>query len=441
MTPSQSGPDQGVDSRALAAKILAAVLDDGQPLAEALATSATQTAAQKLTDRDRAFARAIVMTALRRYGQIETALAAVADIKRLRRKSAYARLLLINGAAELLFLKVSAHAVVDCANRLARKNRHAQHFRPLINAVLRRLAHDGLPEEAKNEEARLNAPDWLWKRWRNEFGDAVANEIAVAHLLEPPLDLTPKSPSPGLAEEIGGEQLPTGSIRLTASKQIEKIQGYDEGLWWVQDAAAALPAQLFGNVRDKTVIDLCAAPGGKTAQLAALGANVMSVDQSSTRLARLESNMRRLDLRVAAVVANIEEWRPEQPAPCVLLDAPCAATGTLRRHPDIGLLKGPKDIQSLAEVQARLLDAAAPMVAQAGVLIYCTCSLEPEEGREQIESFLARNAAFARQPIQSTEIADQVEFISPGGDLRTLPSHWRDLGGLDGFYAARLVHR
>ncbi|MGH6927134.1 MAG: RsmB/NOP family class I SAM-dependent RNA methyltransferase, partial [Dongiaceae bacterium] len=268
-----------------------------------------------------------------------------------------------------------------------------------------------------------------------------AEAIAAAHLREPPLDLTVKSDPTAWRDRLGATLLPTGSLRRPADGRIDALPGFLEGAWWVQDAAAALPVRMLGDVAGKRVIDLCAAPGGKTAQLAAAGADVVAVDRSEPRLQRLRDNLDRLDLRADTVAADATEWIPEQPADAVLIDAPCSATGTIRRHPDVPWLKRPGDIPKLTLLQDRLLRAATAMVKPGGLIVYCTCSLQPEEGGNRIDDALRDGIPAERAPIDASVVAGQSQFITAAGDLRTLPYHLGEIGGIDGFYAARLRRR
>jgi 16S rRNA (cytosine967-C5)-methyltransferase len=423
----------GLPARKAALAILSAILRRRVPLdiaaEEALASA-------KLEARDAAFARAIAGETMRRLGQLNVVIRAFVPKEPQEHKAGTALEILLAGACELLFLKVAPHAAVDAANKLAEADTKAVHFKPLINAVLRRIAREGEAIVAAQDAARLNTPDWLWPRWAENFGDATARAIAEAHAQVPPLDLTLKEaddPLPGL----GGKRLAPGTVRRSEPGRVDAMPGFAEGRWWVQDFAAHLPARLFGDVAGKVAIDLCAAPGGKTAQLAAAGARVTSVDISSERLVRVDENLTRLKLSADLIAADARDWRPAEPAPVVLLDAPCTATGTIRRHPDIPWIKSASDIGVLAPLQADLLDAAAEMAAPGGLLVYAVCSLEPEEGIEQIESFLRRTPAFARASIEADEVPD-AQFVTASGDLRTLPHYWNDKGGMDGFYAARL---
>jgi 16S rRNA (cytosine967-C5)-methyltransferase len=393
-----------------------------------------------LDDRDRAFARLLVLACLRRLGQIDALidhclarplpprLAPVHDILRL-------------GAAQLVVLETPAHAAVDATVRLAAGPRLAGH-RGLVNAVLRRLAREGVALAAAQDAAALALPPWLWARWCAAYGEACTREIAALQLEEPPLDLTLKDPARAgsWARRLDGRMLPTGTMRVAPGHgDVRRLPGYAEGAWWVQDAAAALPARLLGPVAGRAVADLCAAPGGKTAQLAAAGARVTAVDRSRQRLDRLASNLTRLGLEAETVAADVARWRPGRRFERILLDAPCSATGTLRRHPDVARIRGPEDVAELAAVQARLLGAAADLLAPGGVLVYAVCSLEPEEGRDQVARVLDERPELVRDPVEAAELGGLDMLLDGEGALRTLPCHLAEHGGMDGFYAARLV--
>ncbi len=287
----------------------------------------------------------------------------------------------------------------------------------------------------------LDTPGWLFERWRKAYGAETARAIAIAHGHEPPLDLTVKADAENWAQRLRGRVLPTGSVRTDTGGLVSLLPGYHEGAWWVQDAAAALPARLFGDVAGKQVADLCAAPGGKTAQLAQAGARVTALDRSANRLVRVRDNLGRLGLNADMIATDVTEWQGG-PFDAVLVDAPCSSTGTIRRHPDVAWLKSETDIAQLIGLQRRLLDRAVALTKPGGPIVYCVCSLEPEEGEQQIEALLAREAGIRRKPIAAGELAGIAEFLTPKGDLRTLPCHWGDseprMGGLDGFFAARL---
>lgn len=436
-------PAPGLAARAAALDLLAAVLHDRRPLDAALAG---HRGLAELAERDRAFARLLVSTCLRRLGEIDLVIA-----RCLARKPAprmrVARDLLRLGACQLLFLGTPPHAAVDGAVALAER-RGQRPYKGLINAVLRRVARDGAAlGAAAGAEGRANSPDWLWNRWAAAYSEETATAIAAAHLAEPPLDLTPRDPAdaPALAERLEADLLPTGSLRLAAGPKgrIEELPGFADGAWWVQDAAAALPARLLLNAlpdggRGAAIVDLCAAPGGKTAQLAAAGARVAAVERDARRLALLTANLDRLGLAAEAIAADAATWRPAAPVDGVLLDAPCTATGTLRRHPDIARLKRPGDVARMAAVQADLLAAAAEMLRPGGVLVYAVCSLQPEEGPDVVAARLADDPRLERLPIRADEAGGLAELIDAAGDLRSLPCHLAGRGGIDGFYAARL---
>jgi len=399
-------------------------------------------AVEPLAPQDRGFVRQLCATVMRRLGQIDDLIDGCLQ-KPLPPAMPAPRDILRLGVAQLLFLNTPAHAAIDTSVTLAdsHDDKRVAAFKGVINAVLRRLSQEGAAKRARQDGPRLNTPKWLWDSWAKAYGGQQARQIAEIHLREPPLDLTlnPALDRKQWAQKLGGQVLPTGTIRITAGGRIEDLAGYNDGAWWVQDAAAALPARLLGDIAGKTVIDLCAAPGGKTAQLAAAGASVIAVDRAPPRVKTLNVNLRRLRLQAEVVTADGATWKPPAPADALLLDAPCSATGTIRRHPDVALLKTERDVTSVKPVQAELLKNAARMLKPGGVLIYCVCSLQPEEGPQQIAAFLKANQGFDRRPLTPDEVGGLAELITPDGDLRTLPLHLAEQGGMDGFFAARLV--
>lgn len=419
------------DPRLAAFALLTAIFQDRRRLDEALAAQDDLSA---LEPRDRALARLLTLTVLRRTGELDAMIAPLLR-KPLRGKAAPVQNLLRLGAAQLAFLETPPHAAVSTMVEVAQKTRNGP-YKALVNAVLRRLAREGIA--AASEPGRLNTPDWLWKSWSDAYGATGAEAIAAAHLQEPPLDLTLKPTSGDWSEKLDAQPLPTGSLRRTGGGDVRDLPGYEEGAWWVQDAAAALPARLLGDVAGRTVFDLCAAPGGKTAQLAAAGAKVFAVDSDKRRMRRLRENLTRLKLTADLVTADAARWSPPEPADAVLLDAPCTATGTIRRRPDIARLRAREDVMRLADLQEALLAHAVDLVKPGGVLVYATCSLQPEEGPDRIAAQMSRDARLERCPITPDEVPGLEEAVTAEGDLRTLPSHWPDKGGLDGFYAARL---
>jgi 16S rRNA (cytosine967-C5)-methyltransferase len=351
-----------------------------------------------------------------------------------------AETILLLGAAQILWLEVPDHAAVDLSVRLAQADRRAGRYAGLVNAVLRRVAQHGAT--ASFDDISRDTPEWLLKRWTGIYGSDTARAIAAANGHEPALDLTVKQDTESWAERLRGRVMPTGTVRTLAHGAISLLPGFSEGAWWVQDAAAALPVRLFGDLRGKNVADLCAAPGGKTAQLAFAGANVTAVDRSPVRINRLRENLARLSLDAETVVADALEW-DGGPFDAVLVDAPCSSTGTIRRHPDVPWLKSEADVSVLTSLQQRLLDRAVGLLKPGATLVYCVCSLEPEEGENQTTALLARDPRVARKPITPQDVFDRAEFVTPDGDLRTLPLHLVDpdprWGGLDGFYATRLT--
>lgn len=418
--------------RSVAFDILRSVVAKGKTLDDALAV---HDGLRRLPQRDKGFARLIVATCLRRLGQIDAVIDGFLE-KPLPKQAEAVRDLLRLAAAEMLFLGVAPHAAVDSAVTQVSSRGHDK-FKGLANAVLRRLSREGKDRLAEVEVER-NFPEWMVAGWRAAYGEAVARQIAEASLVEAPLDISVKTDPAGWAKKLAATLLPTGTLRRGFDGAVTDLPGFQEGAWWVQDAAAALPARLLGDIAGKRVFDLCAAPGGKTAQLLAMGAEVTAVDRSATRLKRLERNLARLGLGATLVEADIAEWKPGKPADAILLDPPCTATGTIRRHPDILHAKDVGDLAKLVPLQFRLLQAAAGMVRPGGRLVYCTCSLQAEEGERQIERALAE-LPLRREPIRADEVGGLAEVLTADGDIRTFPHQMRDKGGLDGFFVARLV--
>jgi len=422
------------NARHVALDLIGAVLRRKRPLDDAIEDNPDMAA---LSVRDRAFARLLVATVLRRLGQIDALIADCLNTPLPPRASIVHDILRL-GIAQLLFLRTPPHAAVATSVDIAHSRGFLSH-KGLVNAVLRRLGVEGADRVETQDAARLNTPDWLWRSWTRAYGSTVARAIATAHLKEAPLDLTLRADDDEWSERLQATKLPTGTLRRPSGGSVMALPGYAEGAWWIQDAAAALPARLLGGLEGQNVVDLCAAPGGKTAQLAKAGANVIAIDRSTRRLDRLVSNLQRLSLPVEAVAADALTWRPPEPADAVLLDAPCTATGAIRRHPDVPHLKSTDDVARLSVVQENLLRAAVEMVRPGGTLVYCTCSLEPEEGLERIEALLRSGAPVERRPLEADEIDAPADWITAEGDLRTLPCHLAEYDGIDGFYGARLT--
>lgn len=431
------------DPRAISCDILDAVLDRGAPLDITLGEHKGLAA---LDPRDRAQVRRIIGATLRRLGEIDAIIKARLDRPISSRHTRIRNILRI-GVAELVFLETPPHAAVDAAVRVATQHRKGA-LKGLVNAILRRLDRDQKTDTPITDPANpgeANTPNWLFHRWNANFGLETAEAIAAAHLHEAPLDisLSIKADPAEWAAKLEAEILPGGTLRRSGGGRISDLPGFNEGTWWIQDAAAALPVRMLGDVTGQSVIDLCAAPGGKALQLADAGAQVTAVDISNARLGQLQENLGRTGFNIDMVNADGTQWRPDTPADAVLLDAPCSATGTIRRHPDIPRRRRSKDIEAVTGLQQRLLAAAVDMVRPGGVIIYAVCSLEPEEGADQITALCKAGAPVRIDPIDPATRPEleglAPSAITPDGMLRTLPCHWHERGGMDGFFAARLV--
>jgi 16S rRNA (cytosine967-C5)-methyltransferase len=433
-------PPAGLAARVAAARAVAEALTLSRPLDERLGADPTQQRGG-LDARDRGLARSIATVALRRLGTIRKALAQRLE-KGMPKRGGALEWTLIVATAQILFLDTPDHAAVDLAVKATRADPASAPFAALANAVLRAIARDREAILADSDPLDDDTPAWLAQRWRSTYGESVARAIALANRSEPTLDLSVKSDASGWAERLQGIVAPTGSVRLDTHAPVTELEGYADGEWWVQDAAAALPARLLRPRPGMRVVDLCAAPGGKAAELAAAGADLTTVDRSAERLKLLAANFKRLGLNSEIVVADALAV-DLAPFDGVLLDAPCLATGTIRRHPDVAWIKRPGDLAPLVKLQAELLDKAIALARPGGAIVYCVCSLEPEEGEAQIAAVLRRNPDVRRLPVAPEEIGGLVECVTPSGDLRTLPCHlWGDnprRSGLDGFFAARLV--
>ncbi|WP_374469387.1 RsmB/NOP family class I SAM-dependent RNA methyltransferase [Phenylobacterium sp.] len=426
MNDTRTNDAQGLAARAAALDLLTAALARRAGLDEGL----THPGLKALSPRDRAFARALVMATLRRLGPIDAALQARLQKPPPERVVNVLRL----GAAQLFVLETPAHAAVGATVDLAAADKATRPFKNLVNAVLRGLTREP-PDLA---DPNLLAPTWLYARWRTAYGEDEARAIAGRIAEEPATDLTPKDPAAAesLAAPLEAEVLPGGTLRVGLKGEVSAWPGFKEGAWWVQDASAAVPARLLGVQPGQTALDLCSAPGGKSLQLAAAGARVTAVDKSPGRLKRVSENLDRTGLAAEVVATDAAEWTDRRRFDAVLLDAPCSATGTFRRQPDVLWAARPSDIASLAALQSRLLDAAGRRVKPGGVLVYCVCSLEPEEGQPQVDAFLARAPEFALDPIGPGEGGAPEASLTPQGTLRILPHHRP--GGTDGFFIARL---
>jgi 16S rRNA (cytosine967-C5)-methyltransferase len=420
-------PAAGLPARRAALDLLVAALSRRAGMDEGLGDAGLHA----LEPRDRAFARAVVMATLRHLGPIDAALQAKVKKAPPDRVVHILRL----GVAQLFVLKVPPHAAVGATVDLAAADNSTQAFKGLINAVLRGLVR----EPPVLDQPDLLAPSWLAARWRSAFGPHDAEAIARLIAQEPATDLSLRSPDGDLAAELEGEVLPGGTLRTEKRGDLAAWPGFADGKWWVQDASAAVPVRLLNVQAGETALDMCAAPGGKTLQLAVAGADVVALDKSAVRLKRVAENLARLALTAEVVAQDAATWNDRRTFDAVLLDAPCSATGTFRRHPDVLWAAKPSDVASLAQAQSTLLDAAARRVVTGGRLVYCVCSLEPEEGEAQVRAFLARNPDFEIAPATPGEGGAPEQSLLADGTLRILPHHRE--GGTDGFYIARLARR
>jgi 16S rRNA (cytosine967-C5)-methyltransferase len=428
---------QGLEVRRLAATLLRVCLDRKLTVEDVVSGSRE---AQALDQRDRAFLSTLLLTTFRHGGEIDAILARLVG-RPLPRKSGVTREILVLGVSQLLFLGMAPHAVIDLAVRTAKQDRFALHFSGLVNAVLRKVSTGGLTLLEGLDAPRLNTPTWLWDRWVKTYGEDTTRQVALANGERPALDIAFKVEAGPWIEALGGVLLPNGQLRLSSGHEaVPDLAGFSEGAWWIQDAAATIPARLLGDVRGRAVLDLCAAPGGKTLQLAASGARVTAVDMSEVRLVRVQENLRRTGLDATLVARDVLSSDLSGEWDAVLLDAPCSATGTIRRHPELPYLKDEAQVRELAGLQRRLLRKAASLVKPGGVVVYCTCSLEPEEGEMRARGFLADQPDFEIVPAEGSWLPQGA--AQPEGWVRTLPfMSYGGCQGMDGFFAVAMRRR
>lgn len=435
--------NDGLLARQCALDIIGDVISRQVPLDDVLDRHADF---NNLVGKDRPFCRMLIATVFRRMGQIDDLIRRSLTQKNKKIKPIVLHNLLRLGVAQVAFMNVADHAAVDSCVSLAAKNGCFRQ-KGFVNAVMRSVLQNHKQWISVQDEGRLNAPEWLLQYWIKDYGLKTAGEIASANLSEACVDLTLKISHQKLEwdKKLGGQSLPNDRVRLPQDKasHIPTLAGFEDGAWWVQDLSASLPVLTFGDVAGATIVDICAAPGGKTAQLADAGANVVAVDRSARRLGRLKENMQRLGLssKVEDVVADACVWQPSELVDGVLVDVPCSATGTIRRHPDLPYIKNLSDIHSLVTLQADIMDNAKAMLKERGVLLYCTCSLQKDEGERQVEAFLERHVDMERLPIRAEEIGGLSDLITDQGEVRVLPFHMADQGGMDGFFISRLVRR
>ncbi|AZL59019.1 methyltransferase domain-containing protein [Tabrizicola piscis] len=401
---------EGVTARATAVAILDGILGEGRMLSEF--------SGPDLAPADRARALRLAGSVLRHLEPADKLL------ERHLRKSPP---LTVRNVLRLAVVEVAqgapAHGVVNAAVDIVRSGKRTAHLAGLVNAVLRALTDVApLPPQ--------KLPRWMRQPMVHAYGRDAVTAIEAVQAAEPPLDLSLRA---GF-EAPEGEVLPTGSLRLATPGQVSGLPGYAAGGWWVQDAAAALPARLLGTQPGERVLDLCAAPGGKTLQMAAAGADVTAVDISGPRMARVEANLARTGLAAHLVVADALIWEPDAPFDAILLDAPCSATGTVRRHPDLPFVKDGSEVAGLVELQARLLDRALGWLKPGGRLVFATCSLLPDEGEGQLAAALARHPGLAVERVEMAGV--EADWWTEAGGLRLRPDYWADRGGMDGFFMA-----
>lgn len=423
----QGGQDmagEGLAARMAAVTLLGDVLEDGALLGQALAEP--QGALTGLTPSDKARAQRLALTTLRHIEQADKVLK-----PHLRKEPGFAvRNVLRLAVVEMAVDKAAAHGVVNAAVSLMRMGKRTTHMAGLVNAVLRKVAE--MPEPFAGLPAQ-RLPFWLRKPLVDVYGREAVTAMEAVQARSPSVDITMK---PGAVAETGAEVLPTGSLRLAAGVQVSNVAGFAEGAWWVQDAAAALAVPLLGVQARERVLDICAAPGGKTLQLAAAGADVVALDISEPRLARLRENLARTGLSATVIAADALVWEPEGKFDAILLDAPCSATGTIRRHPDLPFVKDGSDLSALTELQAQLIDRALGWLKPGGRMVFCTCSLLPEEGEAQLAAALARHPWVTVVPPNVPGM--DASWVTEAGGLRLRPDYWADIGGMDGFFMAKL---
>lgn len=419
---------QAPTARQMAVRLLNEVLgEDGRLMSEAIATGLLE----PLDPADRARAQRLAMQTLRGLERADKILA-----QHVKRMPALGILNIMRVATVELCMGGDAHGVVNEAVNLCARNKRYAHFKGLVNAVLRKVAEHGPKEWEILRVPRI--PKWLRKPLATAYSPEIIAAIEVAQFKTPPLDITPKDPSKvaELAKKLGGDVVLDGSIRLQDAGQVSKLSGFADGEWWVQDAAAALPVRLLGDVSGLRVLDLCAAPGGKTMQLAASGAQVTALDVSEGRMARVYENLKRVHLEADVQVGDAFD-HSQGDYDVILLDAPCSATGTMRRHPDLPHAKDGSEFMELFEIQERMIDHALTLLKPNGRLVYCTCSLLPDEGEVQIDEALERHPSLSVDDVTEHDFIDR-DWITHEGGVRVRPDFLADQGGMDGFYIAIL---
>ena len=442
--PRDTGPAKpGLETRLTAQRLLGAVLDTATSLDGLTDDNHGHPQYLKLDPRDRSLARAILSSALRHHRTIETFIARLLD-KPLPDNAKSLRQLLHVAATQILFLDIPDHSAVDLAVDSARADPRNARFASLVNALLRRMSREKVEVLPALLATVTDAPDWMVRALEYQYGRDRAHRILAMHRIEAPVDFTVKADPEAWAQKLGGTVLPTGTIRLASLPgPVPELPGFAEGSWWVQDIAASLPVKLMGDLTGKHVADLCAAPGGKTAQMAAAGAKVMALDMSAPRLKRLTSNFDRLGLTAETIATSLFDWLPAERFDAILLDAPCSSTGTIRRHPDVAWTKTPGDIAKLADLQFRMLAHAARFVKPGGTILFSNCSLMAQEGEDLFARAVREITTLKVDPVLPSELPGLESLIDANGCLRSTPADFPagDLAvsGMDGFFAARFV--
>lgn len=426
------------DPRQIAAEMLQKVLTDKAFFSD------VKNASDSLAGKDAAFANMLVLTALRRLVFLKKVLKQYAK-KKLPEKAAFAEYVLLLGLTEILFMDTPDYAIINSWVDIA-KRKTDKYVAGFVNAVLRKACADR--EELKKHDFGEFFTSEFYRILDHAYGKKTVSKIQAASLKEPALDITVKSSPEIWAEKLGGTLLPSGSIRLSTGGRVTEIEGYENGDWWVQDAAAALPVKCLGKMAGLKVLDMCAAPGGKTAQLINAGANVTSLDISESRLKKLRDNMLRLRFALPQTICAdgieyLQNYKGE-PFDIILLDAPCSATGTLRRHPEIVHIKNVSDVEKQVALQQKLLNVVSHALKPSGILLYCVCAITKAEGEKQIQSFLETHSNFKLCPLNAEDIClegraqELRDIFTEEGFIRTLPFHLAEVGGLDSFFIAKL---
>lgn len=427
----------GLAPRKVAAHLISQIISKRKPL-ETLLEDGKDSGYSNLQPQDKALARAIASTTLRHFGEIQE-LIKQRLTKRLPVSAPYLPGVLYTGVAQILFMEVADHAAVSLAVDAAASDPKARHFKPLVNGVLRGLLRE---REAFKPDNTLNTPEWLRTMLANQYGADKAHAIMQANMQRADLDLTMRADPEAWATRLNGERIGERTVRLASVSKVFELDGFKSGDWWVQDAAASVPADLLmnalrrgGSLGDTHVLDACAAPGGKTAQLAAEGLQVTALDISEHRLKRLHENLQRLNLSANMVTADLLTMDDQSTFDAILLDAPCSATGTIRRHPDVAWLKTRAQIKELVALQRNMLAKTAKLLKPGGTMVFCTCSLLAEEGEAHLD-YVQNELGLVLDPI----VPDETNLCSPltvaDGIFRSTPDM---VPSMDGFFILRLM--